>query len=112
MVTIGVDPHKQTHTAVAVDPLGVAVAQRTVRARPEGFGALLALHRERLLESRTRLINELRWQCHDPQTAVYIAKQPSKAKPTAKRSAASNATSYAASTTSSATQTQPQSPSA
>ena len=26
---------------------------------------LLALHRERLLDSRTRLINELRWQLHD-----------------------------------------------
>lgn len=30
MVTIGVDPHKQTHTGVAVDPLGVHIAQRTV----------------------------------------------------------------------------------
>jgi hypothetical protein len=30
MVTIGVDPHKQTHSGVAVDPLGVRVAQRTV----------------------------------------------------------------------------------
>lgn len=26
---------------------------------------LLALHRERLVKSRTRLINELRWQLHD-----------------------------------------------
>ncbi|MEO8968424.1 MAG: hypothetical protein ABI355_12325 [Solirubrobacteraceae bacterium] len=25
----------------------------------------LALHRERLVDSRTRLINELRWQLHD-----------------------------------------------
>ena len=41
MVTIGVDPHKQTHTAVAVDELGVPVAQRTVAARREGFGQLL-----------------------------------------------------------------------
>jgi transposase len=156
MVTIGVDPHKQTHTGVAVDPLGVQIAQRTVAARGEGFGQLLewarkldserawvledvrhvsgsferflidrgetvvrlpprlmagarqgvrergksdpidglaiaraalregietlptarlagaeleirllALHRERLVGSRTRLINELRWQLHD-----------------------------------------------
>jgi transposase len=156
MVTIGVDPHKQTHSGVAVDPLGVRVAQRTVAARREGFGQLLewarkldservwvledvrhvsgslerflidrgetvvrlsprlmanaregvrergksdpidalaiaraalregvetlptarlagaeleirllALHRERLVDSRTRMINELRWQLHD-----------------------------------------------
>ena len=32
MVTIGIDPHKQTHAGVAVDPLGVQVAQRTVAA--------------------------------------------------------------------------------
>lgn len=41
MVTIGVDPHKQTHTAAAVDGLGVEVAHRTVPARPAGNGQLL-----------------------------------------------------------------------
>ena len=41
MVTIGIDPHKQTHSGVAVDPLGVQVAQRTVAARRDGFGQLL-----------------------------------------------------------------------
>jgi transposase len=41
MVTIGVDPHKQTHTAAAVNPLGVEVARRTVPARPAGNGQLL-----------------------------------------------------------------------
>jgi transposase len=156
MVTIGIDPHKQTHTGVAVDALGVPVAQRTVAARRDGFGRLvewarkldgervwvledvravsgslerflidrgetvarlpprlmanarqgvrergksdpidalaiaraalregvetlptarlagveleirlLGLHRERLVDTRTRLINELRWQLHD-----------------------------------------------
>jgi transposase len=156
MVTIGIDPHKQTHAGAAVDPLGVQIAQRTVGARREGFGQLLewartlgservwviedvrhvsgglerflidrgetvvrlsprlmanarqgvrergksdpidalaiaraalregvetlptarlagaeleirllALHRERLVDSRTRMINELRWQLHD-----------------------------------------------
>ena len=156
MVTIGIDPHKQTHSGVAVDALGVQVGQRTVAARREGFGQLvdwgrkldservwvledvrhvsgglerflidrgetvvrlpprlmadarqgvrergksdpidalaiaraalregvetlptarlagveleirlLALHRERLVDMRTRLINELRWQLHD-----------------------------------------------
>jgi transposase len=156
MVTIGIDPHKQTHAGVAVDPLGVQIAQRMASARRAGFGALLewaraldservwviedvrhvsgslerflidrgetvvrlpprlmanarqavrergksdpidalaiaraalgegietlpmarlagaeleirllALHRERLVDSRTRMINELRWQLHD-----------------------------------------------
>jgi transposase len=156
MVTIGIDPHKQTHAGVAVDALGVQVAQRTVAARRTGFGQLLewaraldaervwviedvrhvsgslerflidrgetvvrlsprlmanarqgvrergksdpidalaiaraalregvetlptarlagaeleirllALHRERLVDARTRMINELRWQLHD-----------------------------------------------
>ncbi len=32
MVTIGTDPHKQTHTGVAVDPLGGELVQDTVRA--------------------------------------------------------------------------------
>ena len=41
MVTIGVDPHKQTHTAAAVDELGSEVAHRTVPARPAGNGQLL-----------------------------------------------------------------------
>jgi transposase len=40
MLTIGIDPHKQTHSGVAVDPLGVQIAQRTVGARREGFGQL------------------------------------------------------------------------
>jgi len=41
MVTIGIDPHKQTHSAVAVDALGVQITQRTVAARLEGFGELV-----------------------------------------------------------------------
>jgi hypothetical protein len=41
MVTIGVDPHKQTHTAAAVDPLGVELEHRTAAARPIGNGQLL-----------------------------------------------------------------------
>ena len=32
MLTIGIDPHKYTHSGVAVDPLGVQIAQRTVTA--------------------------------------------------------------------------------
>jgi hypothetical protein len=47
MLTIGIDPHKQTHSGVAVDPLGVQIAQRTVAARREGFGQLLEWARKR-----------------------------------------------------------------
>jgi hypothetical protein len=104
MLTIGVDPHKRTHSVVAVDELGVQLAISTQRARrgvrdPAGVVAvaarhalavvraalreglsilpaarlggpeleirLLAVHRERLVGARTRLINELRWQLHD-----------------------------------------------
>ncbi len=36
MVTIGVDPHKQTHTAAAVNELGVELGHRTAPARPAG----------------------------------------------------------------------------
>ena len=41
MVTIGVDPHKQTHTAAAVNDLGVEVEHLTAPARPTGNGQLL-----------------------------------------------------------------------
>jgi transposase len=46
MVTIGVDPHKQTHSAVAVDPLGSGLGARTEPAKPDGFGNLLLWGRE------------------------------------------------------------------
>ena len=41
MVTIGVDPHKQTHTAAAANELGVEISHRTTPARPVGNGQLL-----------------------------------------------------------------------
>src|SRR5450631_578417 len=41
MLTIGVDPHKGTHSAVAVDQVGVELSGRTERAEPDGFGGLL-----------------------------------------------------------------------
>jgi transposase len=51
MVTIGVDPHKDTHSAVAVDAFGREMAERTRTAVRDGFGELLAwargLDRER-----------------------------------------------------------------
>jgi transposase len=42
MMVAGVDPHKQTHTAVIVDGLGRKQAQKTVQARRDGHLALLA----------------------------------------------------------------------
>jgi transposase len=59
MLTIGVDPHKQTHSGVAVDPLGVQVAQRTVAARREGFGQLVEWAR-RLDDERVWVIEDVR----------------------------------------------------
>jgi transposase len=46
MVTIGVDPHKQTHSGVAVDLLGSEIARRTAPARRHGFGVLLEWARQ------------------------------------------------------------------
>ena len=53
MIVIGIDPHKQTHTAVAVDgATGEVLADLTIRARTPGFERLLrwarALDDERL----------------------------------------------------------------
>jgi len=42
MMVIGVDPHKQTHTAVAAGELGRKAAQQTVRARRDGHLELIA----------------------------------------------------------------------
>jgi transposase len=46
MVTIGVDPHKETHSAVAADPLGREISKRTEAAVHDGFGRLMAWARE------------------------------------------------------------------
>src|SRR4051812_30284118 len=47
MIVIGVDPHKGTHTAVAIDGSSArACGERTVRARHDGFGELVGWARE------------------------------------------------------------------
>jgi transposase len=46
MVTIGIDPHKQTHAAAVVDEVGRQVAERIAPAQRIGFGELLAWARE------------------------------------------------------------------
>lgn len=44
---------------------GVPGPNETLPAGAELETRLLGLHRERLVDSRTRLINELRWRLHD-----------------------------------------------
>ena len=47
MIVIGIDPHKQTHTAVAVDrATGGVLAELTVKARTPGFERLVTWARE------------------------------------------------------------------
>jgi len=53
VIVIGIDPHKQTHTAVAIDKAtGQVLAEITVRARRQGFERLVEwsrhLDRQRL----------------------------------------------------------------
>jgi transposase len=45
---IGVDTHKHTLTAAAVDPVGAVLDQRTDRAEPAGYRRLLAFGRRRV----------------------------------------------------------------
>jgi transposase len=82
MVTIGVDPHKGTHSAVAVDAVGRQLsgpdrAGEAGRVRgAAGLGAGVERSRaERLVAARTRLINELRWQLHDLWPECEIPKR-------------------------------------
>jgi transposase len=45
LIVVGIDGHKNTHTLVAVDPLGKRLAELTVAARPAGhLKALAWLH--------------------------------------------------------------------
>ena len=59
MVTIGVDPHRQTHTGVAVTALGVQLSQRQVVARRDGFGHRLEWGR-RIEQERVWVIEDVR----------------------------------------------------
>jgi transposase len=46
VIVVGVDPHKKTHTGVAVTTLGELKGERTVNARPKGHAQLLSWARE------------------------------------------------------------------
>jgi transposase len=59
MVTIGVDPHKRMHTAVATDELGRPQGERTEPALHDGFGELL-LWARRLSDERVWVIEDCR----------------------------------------------------
>jgi transposase len=58
MMVVGVDPHKQSHTAVAVDELGRRQAVKTVKARREGHLQLLAW-------ARSLATDRLMWAVED-----------------------------------------------
>ena len=60
MMVIGVDPHKQSHTAVAADELGRKKAQCTVRARREGHRELIAWAREIAPAGRLWAVEDVR----------------------------------------------------
>jgi transposase len=57
-MVFGVDPHKQSHTAVAVDEVGRKVAHKSVRARREG-------HRELIAWARAVAPGGRRWAVED-----------------------------------------------
>jgi hypothetical protein len=60
MMVIGVDPHKLSHTAVAVDELGRKKAQKTVRARRDGHRELIAWARQACPDGRTWAVEDVR----------------------------------------------------
>jgi transposase len=60
MMVIGVDPHKQSHTAVAADELGRDTAHKTVRARREGYRELIAWARQACPGERRWAVEDVR----------------------------------------------------
>ena len=60
MMVIGVDPHKNSHTAVAADELGRKKAHKTVRARREGHRELIAWARGACPGGRTWAVEDVR----------------------------------------------------
>jgi transposase len=60
MMVVGVDPHKQAHTAVAADELGRKKASKTVRARRDGHRELIAWARELAPAGRLWAVEDVR----------------------------------------------------
>ena len=59
-MVIGVDPHKSTHTGVAVDELGRGKGQKTVPARREGHRDLIARARQACPGERAWAVEDVR----------------------------------------------------
>ena len=60
MMVFGVDPHKQAHTAVAADAMGRRTADKTVKARMEGYRELIAWARQLEREERKWAVEDVR----------------------------------------------------
>jgi transposase len=60
MMVVGVDPHKETHTAVAVDELGRKKAQLTVRARRDGHREVIGWARDVAPAGRVWAVEDVR----------------------------------------------------
>jgi transposase len=60
MMVIGVDPHKQSHTAVAADELGRKKAQKTVQARRDGHRELIGWARQIAPAGRAWAVEDVR----------------------------------------------------
>lgn len=60
MMVFGVDPHKGTHTAVAADEVGRKKAEKTVRARREGYRELICWARDLEPGERTWAVEDVR----------------------------------------------------
>jgi transposase len=59
-MVVGVDPHKETHTAVAVDELGRKKAQLTVRARRDGHREVIGWARDVAPAGRVWAVEDVR----------------------------------------------------
>jgi hypothetical protein len=60
MVLLGVDPHKDTHTVVAVDQVGRQLDQTTVTARTQGHTELLGWATRRWADDRLWALEDCR----------------------------------------------------
>jgi transposase len=69
------DPIDALAVARAALREGIDTLPAAPRAGPEPEIRLLAVHRERLVDARTGLINELRWQLHDLWPEYQIPKR-------------------------------------
>lgn len=60
MVVLGVDPHKDSHTVVAVDEVGRALGSKTARARTEQHVELVAWARKLAPHDRLWAVEDCR----------------------------------------------------